>query len=267
MIDYHIHTSRCRHAVGTMEEYLAEAEKKRLLEIGFADHFPVELLGVQPDHQVNMDAGELPLYLADVARIKGMASMPVKTGVEMDYLPGREKITAELLVRYPFDYVLGSIHYLNGWDFTHPGYTGEYAGKDLGLVYERYFHTVEKLAASRLFDIVGHLDVVKKFGFFPREDWSHLVKRTCRTLAGEGICIELNTAGWRSPVKEQYPSEAFLAACLAHRVPVALGSDAHRPREVGEGLDRAVALLKKIGFTEVAVFERREIIMLPLNIL
>lgn len=267
MIDYHIHTRRCRHATGSMEEYLAEAKKKELLEIGFADHFPVELLGVNPEDQVNMDADELPHYLADVERIKEMASMPVRTGIEVDFLPGREEITAGLLARYPFDYVTGSIHFMDGWDFTHPGRFRQFSGRDLKLVYEQYFVLVEKLAASRLFDIIGHLDVVKKFGFFPREDWSWLVDRTCRSLAGEDICVELNTAGWRAPVREQYPSEAFLQKCLEYRVPVTLGSDAHRPGEVGDGLERAVALIEKIGFTEVAVFNRRERTMLPLKTL
>jgi len=265
MIDYHIHTWRCHHAAGAMAEYLAEAEHKKLWEIGFADHFPLELLHYRTENRVTMDGCELPEYLTDVERIRKISPLPVRVGVEVDYLPGSEKITAEVLAAYPLDYVIGSIHFLDGWDFTHSAYYNEFLTRDVRLVYERYFAMVEQLAASRLFDIVGHLDVVKKFGFFPREDWSVLVGRTCSALARAGICVELNTAGWRAPVKEQYPAETFLEKCLLYKVPITLGSDAHKPQEVGDGLDRAVAILKKTGFTEVAVFNRRERAMLPLN--
>jgi histidinol-phosphatase (PHP family) len=265
MIDYHIHTARCCHASGTMDEYLAEAERKGLAEIGFADHLPLEMLGCEPDDQVTMLPAELPDYLADVERIRQKASIPVLTGIEADYLPGRESVTAAVLAAYPFDYVIGSIHFLEDWDFTHPRYVEQYRKADVDLLYEQYFAVVARLAESRLFDIAGHLDVVKKFAFFPQGDWSALVDKTCRILAANDLCVELNSGGWRAPVGEAYPGPAFLEKCLSLGVPVTLGSDAHSPRDVGDGLERAVALLKKVGFTEVATFIGRKRIMRPLN--
>lgn len=257
MLDYHIHTYRCCHATGTMAEYLAEAERKGLSEIGFADHFPLEMLGCTPENQVSMRADELEEYLSDVQTIRDSAAIPVKLGIEVDYLPGCEAVTGRLLAAYPFDYVIGSIHFLNNWDFTHPDQVERYKTASIDELYEEYFTVVGQLAKSGLFDIVGHLDVVKKFAFFPQRSWAGLMRETCATLAANDICVELNTSGWRAPVKEAYPSAAFLKICREMGIPVTLGSDAHCPQDVGRDLNRAVSILRDLGFTEAAVFSGR----------
>ncbi|MCL5981074.1 MAG: histidinol-phosphatase HisJ family protein [Firmicutes bacterium] len=257
MIDYHVHTVRCCHATGSMEEYMAEAAQKGLQEIGFADHFPLELLDFTPETPVTMSAGELTVYLSDVLKLQERSAVPVRLGVEVDYLPGREALTEKLLARYPLDYCIGSIHFLGSWDFTHPRFVEYYRTFDVDKLYRRYFQTLQDMAESGLFDIVGHLDVVKKYAFFPQQDWEDLLRETCGVLAKSGICVELNTAGWRAPVKEAYPSEAFLRECFRLGVPVTLGSDAHCPKDVGAGLGRAVSLLKSLGFTSVTAFASR----------
>lgn len=254
MIDYHIHTARCHHACGTMAEYVVEAEKKELTEMGFADHFPLGLLGYDPKSPVSMAPGELADYIAEVRELQKKASMPVRLGVEVDFLPGREKETAAALAPYSFDYVIGSIHFIGDWDFTHPGQADRYKTANMDALYEQYFSVVQNLAASGICQIMGHLDVVKKFAFFPRKSWEHLVDETCRVLKKYDLCVELNSAGWRAPVGESYPGEAFLARCLEMGIPVTLGSDAHRPQDVGSGLVRALLMLYKLGFREVAAF-------------
>ena len=239
MLDYHIHTSRCGHASGSMIEYLAYAERKGLAEIGFADHFPLGMLGVVPESPVSMQPEELNDYIQDVRALQTTALMPVRLGVEMDYLPGKEKETAELLARYPFDYVIGSIHFLDGWDFTHPGHVDRYETMNMDELYERYFAVVRQLAGSGLFHIVGHLDVVKKFAFFPRRQWDHLLDATCQALKAADLCVEFNTAGWRAPVGEAYPGIVLLERLLDCGIPITLGSDAHRPCDVGSEIGRA----------------------------
>lgn len=254
MHDYHIHTSRCGHATGTMAEYLASAERKGLAEIGFADHFPLGMLGVVPQAPVSMQPEELDDYIQDVRVLQASASIPVRLGVEMDYLPGKEKETAALLARYPFDYVIGSIHFLEGWDFTHPDHVDRYETMNMDKLYEQYFAVVQQLAGSGLFNIVGHLDVVKKFAFFPRRKWGHLLDATCQALKAADLCVEFNTAGWRAPVGEAYPGFVLLEKLLDSGIPVTFGSDAHRPCEVGSGIGRAMLLLNKLGFREIATF-------------
>ncbi len=264
MLDYHIHTYRCCHASGTMAEYLEEAQRKGLTEIGFADHFPLEMLGYTPEIQVSMKADELDEYLADVRKIQDNAVIPVRLGIEIDFFSGCEAVTGELLAAHPFDYVIGSVHFLNGWDFTYPGQIDRFKSADMDNLYEEYFRAIGQLAKSGLFDIVGHLDVVKKFGFFPQRSWDGLMRETCTILAKSGICIEVNTSGWRAPVNEAYPSQAFLKTCKETGIPVTLGSDAHCPQDVGSGLNRAATMLRSLGFMEIAAFSQRKRTMRPL---
>lgn len=264
MLDYHIHTSRCCHASGEMAEYVAEAQKKGLVEIGFADHFPMGLLGMELDEPVSMQPAELDAYIADVTSMQQSVSIPIRLGVEVDYIPGKEELTAKLLRQYPFDYVIGSIHFVGDWDFTHPDYIQRYQWADIDKLYEQYFAVVCQMAKSGLFDIVGHLDVVKKFSYFPRKSWEHLMDGTCKILKEADICVELNTSGWRAPVGESYPGDAFLSKCQEAGIPITLGSDAHRPKDVGCGLRRAVLILEKLGFTEVALFAGGKRTMQPL---
>ncbi len=258
MIDYHLHTSRCCHATGTLDQYLAEAEKKELAEIGFADHFPLGLLGIEPRNQVTMDPEELEKYMKQVNTLKKNSHLvKVKLGVEIDYLPGTEKKVEQLLGKYDFDYVIGSIHFIGDWDFTHPVYAEDYKHQDMDDLYRRYYELVARVCESGLFDIIGHIDVVKKFGYRPDDNLDSIRLETARLLRESGTCLELNTAGRDAPVGEFYPDRGFLALCCSEGVDITLGSDAHAPDQVGRYFPEAVRLLKKAGYRELTVFERR----------
>lgn len=258
MIDYHIHTALCHHAMGTMGDYLAEAGRKGLTEIGFADHFPLGLLNYTPRAPVTMDPDELAGYIEDVRQLAlSSGKVTVKLGVEVDYMPGKDKKLRELLSRYPFDYIIGSIHFLDDWDFTHPIYACDYQNRDLKQLFRRYFALVEEVCRSGLFDLIGHIDVIKKFGFFPDEDLEQYWRKTASVLKETGTCLELNTAGRDAPVGEFYPHRRLLELCFEQGVAVTIGSDAHAPEQVGRHFPEAETLLKEIGFREIAVFTNR----------
>jgi histidinol-phosphatase (PHP family) len=258
LLDYHVHTALCRHAEGTPEEYLAEAERKGLTEIGFADHYPLALLDYTPRTQVTMDPDELAGYINAVRKLRASSrKVAVKLGIEVDYLPGKEETLGEQLSQYPFDYVIGSVHFMDGWDFTHPVYAKTYHTKDMSLLYRRYFQLVQQACLSGLFDIIGHVDVIKKFGFRPPDTLEPYWIETARMLRETGTGIELNTAGRDAPVKDFYPDRRFLEICCAEGVPLTLGSDAHSPQQVGRHFSAAATLLREIGCRELASFSGR----------
>ncbi|HHX77267.1 MAG TPA: histidinol-phosphatase HisJ family protein [Firmicutes bacterium] len=260
MIDYHIHTRLCRHAVGEIEEYAAKAKENRLLELGFADHFPLELLDANLKADVTMSGNQLEGYIASILSLKaGTAGLVIKLGIEVDYLPGRERITEKLIASYPFDFVIGSIHFLAGWDFTNPANIKGFALKDAEKIYVDYFQLLKEMAAADLFDIVGHADVVKKFGHLIDEEAAGEIRREAvAAIKKHGLCVEVNTSGWRAPVGEQYRSRSFLSDCFQRDIPVTLGSDAHSPGDVGKGFPEALALLKEIGYDRLATFNKRK---------
>ncbi|OPX88381.1 MAG: Histidinol-phosphatase [Pelotomaculum sp. PtaB.Bin104] len=256
--DYHIHTKMCGHATGELEEYLAVAAKQGLAEIGFSDHLPLYFL--PPERRpagYAMTEAELCGYVDAVLRVRENSPVLVKLGVEADFVPGYEAQLKKLLEAYPFDYVIGSVHFIDGWSFDNHEEIGGYSRWDIGELYERYFALVRQAALSGLFDIMAHPDLIKKFNYMPPGDLTQLYEETVLTFKKAGVCVEVNTAGLRCPVREIYPAPGFLAAAYRHGLPVTLGSDAHHPQITGAGLDRAVALIKTTGYLEIATFERR----------
>ncbi len=258
MVDYHLHTRRCCHAEGSMSQYLSAAEEKELKEIGFADHFPLELIGYEPRSQVTMMAAELDEYIKDVELVKhNSKNVVVKLGVEVDYFPGKEKVIEKLLLDHNFDYVIGSIHFLDDWDFTHPSYANDYKNKNLEDIYYRYFDLVKMAVGSGLFDYIGHIDIVKKFGYQPDIDFSDLYRDLARLLRIKKTGLELNTAGKDAPVGSFYPAGELLEIALDEGVDLTLGSDAHSPEQVARYFPEAIAQLSALGCSEVSTYSNR----------
>lgn len=264
LVDYHIHTFRCGHAVGTVSEYVAEARKKGLREFGIADHLPLYWLPEdRRDPGLAMPWSDLEVYIEEVQQAqRENPDLSIKLGLETDYVPGHEAELEKILRHLPLDYVLGSVHFLGDWAFDDPDRVEQYQQHDIRELYSRYFKTVQQGAATGLFDIMSHPDLIKKFGFKPGGSLTDLYLETVKVFKEADVCVDVNAAGWRYPCRELYPAPEFLQLCYQYGVPVTLGSDAHKPRQVGEGLARAVALLKEIGFRQVAVFKQRRRSML-----
>ncbi|MGB4182272.1 MAG: histidinol-phosphatase HisJ family protein [Dethiobacteria bacterium] len=267
MVDYHLHTPLCHHALGSPSEYLEIARQTGLCEIGFADHYPLGLLGIKPQSEVSMSPDELAGYIREIRALgANEKEIKVKLGVEVDYVPGKKKELAQLLARDPFDFVIGSIHFMEDWDFTHPLYTSRYETDSLLEIYRCYFNLLWQACASGLFDIIGHVDVIKKFDYrLPESVMESYWRQTARVLKENGLCFELNTSGKAAPVCEFYPGRRLLELCFQEGVPVTLGSDAHGPEQVGRYFDDAIRLLKEIGYRELAVFSKRQRSFIPLE--
>ena len=261
LVDYHVHTRLCGHAVGEMEEYVRTAVEKGLEEMGFNDHAPT--FHVQ-DPELAMAAEQLPLYVEQVRALQKRYRRPrIRLGVEADFVPGHEEDLRRLLEQHDFDYVYGSVHIIRDWRFDDTRlYPDHYRGRDAGRSHRDYFRLIQRSARSGLFDVMGHMDLIKKFDHWPRPEIDELLEQTVAAIAEAGVCVEVNTSGLRKPCREIYPSEAILALCRRHGVPVTLGSDAHHPREVGMDFDRAVDLLRRVGYTRIATYEgrRREMV-------
>jgi len=256
LIDYHIHTDLCGHAEGEMEEYVQSAIKKGLKEMGFSDHFPLFHI---PAPDLSMKMEDLPVYINKVRELqkKFKKDISIKLGIEVEYTPETEVSTGKLLKNYSFDYIYGSVHFLGEWIFDHPAQKDEWEKRNVYEVYRNYFSNLEKMIRSNLFDIVAHIDLVKKFGYKPAEPLAGIYTNIAKLIAGHKMCIEVNTSGLYKPVKEIYPSEEFLKICFVNNVPVVLGSDAHSPEEVGRDFDKALYLIKKAGYKKIATFSSR----------
>jgi len=191
-------------------------------------------------------------------------NLPIKLGLEVDYSPSSVEKIGSMLRRYSFDYVLGSVHSMGDWFFDDNRYMDEYQRRGIDQVYKEYFRLMQEAALSDLFDIVAHPDLIKKFGHKPKDDPQPLYEETVEAFKNAGVCIEVNTSGLRKPVKEIYPNREFLKLCLENRIPVTLGSDAHQPKEVGQDLEKAISLLKSVGYKELTLFTEGKRKYIPL---
>lgn len=236
-------------------EYVIVAKSRDLSEIGFSEHFAVKKIG---HIDYSMDYEELKKYVETMQKLKKNSDFPVKLGLEMDFIPGCEKRIDEILKSYPFDYAIGSVHFIKEWSVDDPASIPNYKRSDVNKLYEEYFALVKQVAESRLFDIIGHIDLIKIFGFKPKNDITSLLKEVADSLKENKVCVEINTRGLSKPCKEMYPSEKFLKICFDNGIPVTLGSDAHNPEEVGRYFDKAFKLIKEVGYEKIARFTKRK---------
>jgi histidinol-phosphatase (PHP family) len=256
-VDYHMHTPLCGHAVGEPEAYVQQAMKVGLEEIGFSDHAP---LVTGEDPRYTMKYSELPLYhqMIESTR-KKYPHFTIKLGLEADFVPGFEEKTKAILSGYPYDFVIGSIHFIDAWAFDDPDQKTKWKDKNIDQVYLDYYKLLRLSAQSGLYDIMGHVDLVKKFGHRPAIDLTTEVEKTARVFKDCGVCVEINTSGLRKPVGEIYPSLEVLKIYQKAGVPITFSSDSHDPGDVGRDYDKAWALAKEAGYTEYLAFRKRKI--------
>ncbi len=265
LTDYHLHlrpddleASADEHFTAeNVDRYLAAAEEHGIAELGVSEHvyrFSEALQVWRHPFWEEQAHDDLDAYCEFVATTK------LRLGVEADFIAGAEDRIANLLDPRPFDYVVGSVHFLGDSAVDHEGYDVWEAEGDSDAVWRRYFETLAEAARSRLFDILAHPDLVKVWGRgrpAPDRDPRFYYEPAIEAIAESGVAVEISTAGLRKPVAELYPSRAFAEMCVEAGAEFALSSDAHAPDQVGYGYEQALDFLGEIGVERICVFEKR----------
>jgi histidinol-phosphatase (PHP family) len=254
------------HETAAVEPFVAAARAVGVDEIGFTEHVyyfrQTRSLWTVPYH-VERCVYDIEAYVEAVVAAKERG-LPVKLGLEVDYVPGREEETRALLAPYPWDYLLGSIHWLDGFAIDdRPRLLDE-----LGVepAWRRYFEALAAAAHSGLFDSLSHPDVVKIWDVRPeRAIVEELHEQFAAAVAESGIAAEVSTAGLHKHVGELYPDPHLLGSFRARDVPVTLASDAHYPDVVGRDFDRARELLRAAGYETITLFEQRSPRQVPVG--
>jgi histidinol-phosphatase (PHP family) len=252
-----MHTPLCRHARGEPGELAAQAVKLGFREIGFSDHSPMP----QDDFDDwRMRAAQLEEYVESVAAARREhPGLVIKFALEVDYLPGAEDWIRDLAARYPWDYLIGSVHYIwGGWAIDNPRQMSTWKDHDAMEIWALYFERLAKAAESGFFDIIGHADLCKKFCFYPKQDCGALYGRFLEAARRGGVAMELNTAGLRKDCHEIYPGPRLLQMAAEAGVPITFGSDAHAPEEVGMNFAEAVQAARDAGYTHYCRFTGRK---------
>lgn len=263
LADYHTHTPLCHHAEGMPGDYVEAALAAGLTEYGVSCHAPVL---PEPFDDWRMLASELPAYFdwVNTARDYAKNRIPVRLGLECDWLPGCESWIEELTNRADWDYLIGSIHYLGNWNFDNPHLLDSWSQVGIEEAWVRYWEQYSAMARSGLFDFLGHPDLIKKFSHRPEGDLRRFYQPTIETIAESGCAIELNTTGWHKPCAEQYPASDFLSLACNAGIRLVISSDAHTPRDVARDFDQAIILAAETGYRETQLFYQRQSTSIPL---
>lgn len=264
--DYHTHTPLCLHATGTPQEYVQAAIKEGLHEYGISDHAPMP---DEPFDDWRMKQADIPAYLDWIAEARSCATphgLTIRASLECDWIPGIEPWIEHLHTLYPWDYLIGSVHYLGEKEeFDNPYKMDFWSRTNVETAWEQYWDRFRDMAASGLFQILGHADLIKKFGFRPNGDLRRYYEPALNAIQKSGACLELNTAGWYNKCIEQYPDKLFLNMAAEMGIPLTISSDAHKPEDVARDFKQASDLVYQAGFTHVATFSAGLMKLIPLH--
>jgi histidinol-phosphatase (PHP family) len=281
VLDYHLHLwphsqSDAQTTVDQVAAYCERAAAQGVTEIAVTEHlfrftqakdrlggFWNDLPGdeLRPgmaaywDHHARVDLDD---YVEVVQAVKA-AGLPVVLGLEVDYYQDRMDDVADLLAGYPFDVLLGSVHWLGTWRFdvlSDPQVAAEWDHRDIDAVWEEYTRAMEELGSSGVCDVFAHPDLVKIAGHVPVVP-DEFYDRITEAAVSSGMAAEVSSAGWRKPVGEEYPSPPLLQRFVDRGVPLTTASDAHTLPDVAERADDLRLLLSRAGVDTLRGFRGR----------
>jgi len=250
MVDYHMH-SILSDGHGSYEDMVLMAIEKGMDEIGFTDHICLKSI----EWAIRME--DIPVMTLQILDLKAKYADQIKIryGIEMDYFPGMEEEIRIIIESIPVDFVIGSVHFIGNWNFdTDQSLYGKWSND---VLYDKYFSLIRQAAQSRLFDIIGHIDIIKKFRVYPETNKDLLIEETIKIIKENNLVVELNTGGMDKPCAEFLPGSKILEMCYRHHVPVTLSSDAHRPSHIARHYESAISMLKQTGYKEIVGFQKR----------
>jgi histidinol-phosphatase (PHP family) len=284
MTDYHLHLYPHRmdesappppevYPLARIEEFVSHAAGRGVTELAFTEHLfrcreSTEALGpfweaaapaagANTARDVRLDRTmSLERYVEAITRAKD-AGLPVLLGLEVDFVPGTVDAVLDLLAPYPWDVLIGSVHWIDGWWFDRRHSIEEWERRGTDAVYDKYYALEAELAASGSVDVLAHVDRVKFLGLRPEEEPVHLYDRMIGAAQKAGVAIEVSSAGLRHPVAEIYPGPRLLAMCRAAGLDITFASDAHRPEQAGFGHAEVTAAALAAGYGHHARFQAR----------
>jgi histidinol-phosphatase (PHP family) len=246
LIDYHLHVIAHDDRPMTVENilsYCGVAESRGIRQMGITEHDRyLDKIDVAAFQEAREESDEVGLRL----------------GIEIDFVPGQEERMESDATALPYDYIIGSVHRVDGDEVDRATDQGIYERYDTYELYAAYYRNVREAALSGRFEVIGHPDLIKIFRHYPERDITPLLEETADAVAESGVVVDVNAAGLRKPVGEIYPSKKFLEMFHRRGVPIILSSDAHAPDEVAAGYDKSLKLVHDVGYREVATFENRE---------
>ncbi len=267
--DIHTHHYRCGHADGNIRDYIESAISSGLQVIGISDHTPYF---AREENQafplISMGKSELGSYVEEVLQLQQeyAGTIDVLLGIESDYFPNHAELYRQTLSKYPFDYIIGSIHQVYDVSIFNKNRWKGLTPEQHISVKKEYYRLIQASAKSGGFQILGHLDAMKgNYPAFSDIPAVEIIDETMQVIAECGVAIEINTSGKTKLSGGWYPSDSMLERALYFGVDVTFGSDAHIPSRVGDELSEVSTKLREIGFKEWVYYKQQQKVIVPLD--
>jgi histidinol-phosphatase (PHP family) len=235
-----------------MDDYIKQAIKNGTKYFGFSDHAPMNF-----NQEYRMSFKQMKSYERSVLELKEQykKDIDILLAYEVDYLKNHMD---DRVLKADVDYLIGSVHFIGKWGFDNPEFIGNYKNRDIDKIWQEYFDEIEELAKSGLFDIVGHLDLIKVFNFLPKKDVRLIAKNALKAIKNADLVVELNMSGYRKPTGDLYPSAPLVEVLKELDIPITFSSDAHEPNQVGLYKDKILNLAREYGYDKCAIFKGRD---------
>ena len=251
--DLHTHT-RYSHGRNTAREMFAAGRERGIVLHGFSEHSPRPDGYDYPSEYRAQLTRAYPEYVREVLELKEQYPGGVLLGMEVDWVEAEIGFIQAAIRAYDFDYLIGSVHFLGTWgyDFSANDWK-HFSPEQCAAHYESYFRILARMAASRLFNIAGHPDLIKIFSidtfrhWLTRCDGLDLVRESLVAIRDAGMSMEVSSAGLRKPCKEIYPGPEIMPLAADLRVPVVFGSDAHQAADMGFAFDELARYAASFG--------------------
>ncbi len=263
---YHNHTYFSDGA-DTPAEFLRQATLQGVDILGFADHYFKASADATTAPDWAMQPYNVETYFDTLEEMKRTShAIEVRIGLEFDWLEGSGSWLAPMTQDPRLDYTIGSVHYVGGESIdTDASYWAKRTVEERDAAIVQYWKNVLEMVESGLFDIVGHVDLVKKFAFYPSVDITPLIRDVLDAIKAHDMVMELNTSGWNKTCAECYPAEEILRAAFRREIPVTLSADAHKATFLCTHFARGQELLARVGYQSLARFRNRERFFEPLS--
>ena len=264
--DVHMHTDHS-HGVATVQQMFDAACQKGLQVIGFSEHSPRPQGYTYPQDYQDHLAATFDQYIASVQSLKQTAKqqgITVLLGLELDYIPAQEEYAQALCKAYPYDYIIGGVHFQGTWGFDGPAQDWDVLSTDQRFaIYKQYYKDLTQMCKSGLFQIAAHPDLIKMSSITTFNQWLttpqaiKCIDDFLAALLNAGMVMEVSSAGLRKACNEIYPGPVVMERAAKMGVAISFGADSHCTNTPAYAFDTLAQYARSFGYTSSVIFRQK----------
>jgi len=256
MFSYHNHT-KFSDGASDIEELIIGATRNKLREVGISDHYVQHPNNI--DVSWSMTKGKIKPYFEKISKLRDLYSnkIIVKKGIELDFFKENIDSVYDYIISFEPDYIIGSVHYIENFllDENKEEWT-TLSKEQIENLIKEYWKKILEMALSNKVNIIAHIDIYKKFGYFTDKDFTSDIINALEAIKANKQSVEINTSGFFKPVNEYYPSMNIIKQIAQMEIPVIITADAHCPAHIKRNFSEVYKIIKEMGITTTCRYEK-----------